>query len=381
MSSGTDWDTLEALWQKVLAAALLGTERQPFAPPQAEGALGALLSQLDPSNPEGALLSAVTALAYMRRAGRLPLAPFGRALPPPCPPDSQPVAPEPVAALLKNLANFPELMGEWLRLVFARGWHAPELYIPELLNQSESVEPVLGALVAGVRGRWLAALMGGKWTYAAFQLDDDSAWRTGAPVTRRTYLGALRLSDPERARQLLEATWARESAEQRVALLGALSYKLSEADLPFLNAVAQTDRALSVRERAADLIERLLQRPSALAERERAALKLFKLARAWQPEEFELLMRCDHDWSAAFSARFAESLSRFLPAQMSLYGARQVTSDVPARFEQAFRCLHPQAIARAEAELKALEAPSNLSRYIWRWQAILHLRAKLHEAL
>ncbi len=381
MSSGTDWDTLEALWQKVLAAALLGTERQPFAPPQAEGALGALLSQLDPSDPEGALLSAATALAYMRRAGRLPLAPFGRALPPPCPPDSQPVAPEPVAALLKNLANSPELMGEWLRLVFARGWRAPELYIAELLNQSASVEPVLGALVAGVRGRWLAALMGGKWTYAAFQLDDDSAWRTGAPVTRRTYLGALRLSDPERARQLLEATWARESAEQRVALLEALTYKLSEADLPFLNAVAQTDRALSVRERAADLIERLLQRPSALAERERAALKLFRLARAWQPEEFELLMRCDHDWSAAFSARFAESLPHFLSVQMPLHDARQVASDVPARFEQVFRCLHPQAIARAEEALKALESQRNIARYIQRWRLILHLRAKLHEAL
>ncbi|MFN7210686.1 MAG: hypothetical protein ACK4P1_09895, partial [Aggregatilineales bacterium] len=113
----------------------------------------------------------------------------------------------------------------------------------------------------------------------------------------------------------------------------------------------------------------------------RAALKLFKLARAWQPEEFELLMRCDHDWSAAFSARFAEALPHFLPAQMPLHGARQVAADTLARFEQVFRWLHPQAIARAEEALKALESQSNIGRYVQRWRLILHLRAKLHEAL
>lgn len=374
-------ETIERLWQKVLAAALLGTDRQPFTLPQAEGAPGDLLSRLDSSDLEGALLSAAAMLGYMRHVGKLPVAPLGRALPPPCPPDPQPAASRQAAELLRKFdARRPYLLKEWLRLALKHGVRAPEECLPELLTLSESVEPVLGALVAGVRGRWLAATVGGKWAYAAFQLEDDSAWRTGAPITRKTYLGVLRLIDPERARQLLEETWERESPERRAALLEMLTHNLSEADLPFLNRVAQTDRTLSVREAAVYFINQLTLLTLTAEQCESEALSLFEIARPWRSSDYTLLTRCEHDWSAAFSQRFAEYLSRFLAHQMAPNAALWLDSSFPTYFESFLARLHPQAIATAIEGLDAVAGKGAVLRNITDWKATLRLRTALHTA-
>ncbi|PJF30687.1 MAG: hypothetical protein CUN51_06800 [Candidatus Thermofonsia Clade 1 bacterium] len=381
MSLGLSPETIELLWQKVLAAALLGTDRQPFALPQAEGALGDLFSRLDLSDPEGALLSAAAMLSYMRRVGKLPVTPIGRALPPPCPPDPQAAASRQAAMLLREFdVRRPRLLKEWLRLAFERGVRAPEECLPELLTLSESVEPVMGALVAGVRGRWLAAQIGGKWTYAAFQLEDDSAWQTGAPITRQTYLGALRLIDPERARRLLEETWERESPECGAALLEMLVYNLSETDLPFLSRVAQTDRTLSIREIATDFIHRLTQPAPSPEKREASVMPLFSLSRLWAPGEIALLISCEHDWSAGFSQRFAEYLPLLLAGQIMPNASLWRDSSFPTHFEPLLARLHPRAIAAAVESLSLVKPKGVVLRHIAEWQAILQFRAALHAA-
>jgi hypothetical protein len=369
---------VEALWQKVLAAALLGTARQPFALPKAEGTLGALLSQLDSADPEGALLSAAAILSYVQRCGAVP-ALLGRALPSPCPPDPQPaMSPEAAALLLRLDAKRPYLLEEWLQRAFAHGKRVPESYAPDLLTLSEQIQPALGALVVGVRGRWLAMQLGGKWTYAAFQLDDDSAWRTGAFSTRKTFLSAVRLLEPERARQLLAETWEREPAQQRADLLDALIYNLSEADLLFLSQVAQIDRALSVRERATGLIERLRQ-ASSPEQREAEASLLFG-KRAWQAKEFALIGRCDHSWSQAFSERFAEHMEQVLRSAIAANGTRWQDSSFPTYFEPLLAHLHPEALSRATAALEAIAPSGAVAAHIAQWQATLRLRAEIQAA-
>ncbi|MBO9309960.1 MAG: hypothetical protein J7551_09265 [Chloroflexi bacterium] len=382
--------TVEALWQKIMSAALLGTARQPFVVPKAEGALGALLSQLDDSDPEGALLSAAAILSYARRSGAVPT-PLGRALPPPCPRDPQPAMSAAAAELLLSFdVKRPYLLEEWLLLAFAHGKRVPESFAPELLTLSEQIQPALGALVAGVRGRWLAMQLG-KWTYAAFQLDDDSAWRTGAFVTRKTFLCAMRLLDPERARQLLAEAWDREPAQQRADLLDALIHNLSEADLPFLSQAAQVDRALSVRERAASLIERLRQVPPSPEQREAEASLLFS-KRTWRAEELALIGRCEHSWSLAFSQRFVAHIEPLLRSAMTPDGMRWQDSSFPAHFEPLLTRLHPEALASALAALESVVPASVITEHIaqWRtvavwqaivqWQTIVRLRAAIHAA-
>jgi len=369
---------IEALWQKVLAAALLGTARQPFAVPKTEGALGALLSQLDASDPEGALLSAAAILSYVRRSGAVPT-PLGRALPSPCPHDPQPAMSAAAAELLKSFdVKRPYLLEEWLRVAFAHGERVPESHAPDLLTLSEQTQPALGALVVGVRGRWLATQLG-KWTYAAFQLDDDSAWRTGAFVTRKTFLGAVRLLEPERARQLLAETWEREPAQQRADLLDALIHNLSEADLPFLSQVAQVDRALSVRERANGLIERLKQTSPSPEQREAEASSLFE-KRVWQAKEIALLGRCEHSWSLAFSQRFAAYIEYLLKNAIAPNGTRWLDSSFPTYFEPLLAHLHPEALPIATAALESVTPAGAIASHIAQWQAIVRLRAEIHAA-
>lgn len=79
---------------------------------------------------------------------------------------------------------------------------------------------------------------------------DDADWHEATPARRQRFIEDRRRSDPERARALVEAVWAKEGADLRFRLLQALRTGLSPADQPFLEALAK-DRAPRVRERAA----------------------------------------------------------------------------------------------------------------------------------
>lgn len=376
-----DAESVEQLWQKALSAALLGTDRQPFVPPQAEGALGEAFAHLSGADPESALLSMAAVLSSLRRVGVIP-APFGRAVPPPCPPDPLP----PTSALagewlaLINLRQ-PNLLEEWLQLALKHRQRAREENLPHLLTLTEKHNSALGALVAGVRGRWLAALVGKTWRFAAFQLKDDSAWRTGAQITRRTFFGALRYSDSERARTVLESTWEREEPAARASFVEQFSINLSTADLPFLTRVADSDRVLSVRQAAEALIAHLTAPPPSPERCEADALPLFALEQTWQAKHYELIERCDHAWSAAFSAHFAAYLPRLLAMGIAPSQLTWADASFPIRLEKMLMCVHQSAIEVVRAHLEAALKKGSVLPYVNNtWQTVLDLRAKLHAA-
>ncbi len=376
-----DAESVEQLWQKALAAALLGTDRQPFVPPQVEGALGEAFAHLNSADPEGALLSMAAVLGSLRRVGTIP-APFGRALPPPCPPDPLP----PISALAGELLSRisprePHLIEEWLQLALKHRQRAREENIPHLLTLTEKHNPALGALVAGVRGRWLAALVGKMWRFAAFQLEDDSAWRTGAQITRRTFFGALRFADPEQARKMLESTWEREEPNLRANFVEQLSINLSSVDLPFLTRVADTDRVLSVRQAAESLIAHLTNPPPSPDQCEADALPLFALEQTWQSKHYDLIERCAHPWSAEFSAHFAAYLPRLLAMNITPSQLTWTDASFPMRFEAMLMYLHPSVIELVKAHLEAVPKKGNVLHQVNNtWQPMLDMRAKLHSA-
>jgi hypothetical protein len=74
-------------------------------------------------------------------------------------------------------------------------------------------------------------------------------WDDFWPAARRVALSELRRCDPAAARLLLEPKFAGENAEARLRLLSLLAVGLSEADLPFLETIATSDRARSSRSR------------------------------------------------------------------------------------------------------------------------------------
>ncbi|WP_250033376.1 SWIM zinc finger family protein [Paractinoplanes maris] len=277
---------------ELLAAALVGTNRRPWTA-------------------DASLLDAAAVALARRRAGVLPG--DGHEPVPAAPDETDAPLPAAAGVRLQRIlaASVPggaqlaqELLAQWLAAAAERGGHVPPGALPALLEagrRNSIVRPAL-ALVAGRRGAWLAGRRADwRWlhdeTPVAVVLPD---WHTGSAGERLGHLTELRASDPARARELLESTWAQESSDDRARFLGALATGLSEADDPFLER-ALDDRRKEVREAALDLLRRLpgsqlrgrmAERALALVRRERRLLGADRLT-VTPPEELDASLRRD----------------------------------------------------------------------------------------
>ncbi|MBD2256895.1 DUF5691 domain-containing protein [Pseudanabaena sp. FACHB-2040] len=244
-------------WQAVVSAALLGTERQPFTSPTAPGKLGQLLAQLTSHAPESALLTAAAALSLHQRAGWFPENYSGSA-PAPCSLDDLPRCSTRAGRFLQQMLQrqYSPVLPEWLGLATQLGQRVPDIYLPQLLNLGQQQRDLRSLIlpVLGQRGRWLAA-QNLDWSYAV-EVATEADWETGSQAARLLYLKELRSQDPERARELLAATWSHEPASDRTQFLETFRTGLSLADEPFLEE-ALTDRSKEVRRTAADLLASL----------------------------------------------------------------------------------------------------------------------------
>jgi hypothetical protein len=243
-------------WDDVVAAALLGTSRNVFTPPPADGALGTLLGGLDVNEQADLLLSTAAVLHLYQRAGQASRA---AAFSPPVPPELDDLstctdrAGHDLGMMLAG--EHEEVLSEWLAALAARRLRVPAQHLPDLFGKITKQTDVRDAAmrVVGARGRWLAA-QNPDWHDL---LDaDESHWETSGGAQRLNLLRSLRASDPEHARELVVATWGAETAETRTKMLGELAIKLRMADEPFLETCLD-DRSKEVRLDAAQLLARL----------------------------------------------------------------------------------------------------------------------------
>jgi hypothetical protein len=248
----------DTYWRELVAAALLGTERQPPTLPQSDGPLGALFSSLQGAEPERALLGAAAALTLYQAAGRLPAQHPPPPPPPRAPHHQPPGGPQAARSLLLMLeGQHDQALPEWLAALAATGKRVPEEHLPALLEVGRKQSALRPAIlpVLGKRGHWLAT-HNDAWDYAVGTSDDETIWQTGNRQARRLAFQRLRAADPTHARELLAATWLKETPTDREALLESFAPHLSLADEPFLEA-ALDDRRQEVRRMAADLLLRL----------------------------------------------------------------------------------------------------------------------------
>lgn len=225
------------MWEELVAAALLGTDRRPLPPLELPGV--AL-----PEEPEARLFRAAGVLALYRQAGRVPPRDDGPA-DAPAAEDGRPVAALP--ALPR------ELLPEWLDLVVRTGRRAPEEALPALLDLARADPRQHPRVMAagGARAAWLARLRP-EWDPA----DDAETFATRSTEQRAAALRRLRWRNAPAARELLERGWSEEPAAARIALVKALEVRLEPADEPFLER-ARGDRRKEVREEALGLLLRL----------------------------------------------------------------------------------------------------------------------------
>jgi len=162
-----------------------------------------------------------------------------------------------------------DLIQEWSTLALAARRQLPPQFVPLALAHLKPGDvPGLGDLL-GPTGQWLVR-MNSDWN-VSFSVDapDHDRWLSGTLLDRRAELLAMREQHPERAREWLQETWAKDPPDEREAFLRSLATGLSLADEPFLE-TALDDKRKPVRQAAVQLLASLPD--SQLSLRHRARL-------------------------------------------------------------------------------------------------------------
>lgn len=274
--------TAAVSYDELVAAATVGVSQRPLPISALTGPAGDHAGAIDAGDPAASILEAAALFSAARRAGFQPAtlttppalpgttphaaAPAGPGQPgaaPPgtAPPDTAPELSPSAAAWIAFVLqeNDHPLLADLLTAAADAGYRAAVPKLPALLDaaaRDRSLRRPVAA-VLGQRGRWLARHHPTWHRVMAAESAPVPAgpevWETGTRGERREWLSALRGSDPAAARDLLTATWSKESGEVRTELIAVLATGLSEADEPFLEA-ALDDRKETVRHAAAGLL-------------------------------------------------------------------------------------------------------------------------------
>ncbi len=292
--SGTQQHSVDSLWQDIVKTALIGTGQQVLTlRSEAEtDSLGTMLTKLDTSQPEWAVLGAAVAVGLYRHAGQLPPT-DDQPLPAPCDLADQPRASLRSCQHLATMLNghYEDALPEYLRRLAARGRRISEEHLPALLDAAQKrieLRPLV-APVLGKRGQWLTAY-NPVWNFAVAILPAE--WDSAPRPARLALLERLRQSDPAQALELIKSTWSEENATGREEFIARLEAGLSMADEPFLED-ALDDRSGKVRRHAAGLLAQLADSRLVARMIERCR-NLLKLAKGWKPKiEVTLPETCD----------------------------------------------------------------------------------------
>ncbi|MGP1387521.1 MAG: DUF5691 domain-containing protein [Thainema sp.] len=246
------------VWQDVVKAALIGSDRQPFAlPALVDSPLANILAQLDASSPAAHMLQVAGVLALHRQASwtapqqDIPL-------PEPCDRTDLPCCSAIATQLLEGILTGDEraLLPEWLNLAAQAGQRVSPEMLPKLLDVGRQNVPLRPAIlfVLGKRGQWLAA-QNDSWDYARDRNHlDVRIWETGTTADRLALLTQVCDRNPQQGRELIQSTWKTEAAEFRSACLKIITPTLDAADEAWLTKVFASDRSRQVRQDAAELL-------------------------------------------------------------------------------------------------------------------------------
>ncbi len=236
--------------------ALLGTSQSQREWTDLPQEILALFAESPGASPEAALLDRYAANLLFTRSGQRPQTGLPR--PSEAPKDMNPECTLTAASLFLDLldAHRHELLLEWLELAEKGGLRLPARLLPQLLDLAKRQPAFRKAAlaVADARGQWLMQF-NPNWQFATTQVD-EGLWQTGTKDERAAVLRHVRSTNPEKARSLIQETWATDPAEDRSRWVEFLGQELSTDDEPFLETCLD-DRSARVREAAADRLAKL----------------------------------------------------------------------------------------------------------------------------
>lgn len=248
-------------WNNILHTALLGTGKQPLRPEELGEDLSPIAAQIDTStqDKEEKFLQ-IAALAFnYRQAGFIPQRNESAQLSKPAAEDKPYCSPQAMQALAGILEEEnTSLFALWLQLCRDSGQLARPEILPTLLQLGITHKHLREDILTcgGQRARWLATLNPDWSTLPASEDTAEQQWQTGTPEQRREVLQQLHKSDPAKALQWLQATWAHEDINSKIDLLRALSANAGPIDLPFLEDLLG-DKSKKIREEVTLLLKKI----------------------------------------------------------------------------------------------------------------------------
>src|SRR5438045_2261710 len=125
----------EQVWRTLVQAALVGTTRQPFTLPTAQGALQEFFARVQETNPQDTLLRAAATVWLYRHAGSLPALAMIPAPPPFEPETLAPSSPRAESFLLRTFQDpYTDILPEFLDALIQRQQRVLPKTIPALLE-------------------------------------------------------------------------------------------------------------------------------------------------------------------------------------------------------------------------------------------------------
>ncbi|MDB5330834.1 MAG: hypothetical protein JWP03_1985 [Phycisphaerales bacterium] len=248
--------------EDLTVTAAVGTGRKPPAIGPISPAMDEALGVLADESPAGKLLGAAAILNRYERCGSLPRP--SNALPPQAAEETSPPCSRRAGELLAQILSMANnetrahLIGEWLAAAARVSHRVPHRFLPALLDYGSAHRVARAGIaqVAGTRGPWLMRL-NLQWQFGADESENPaSVWSTGAREQRVAALNRLRATNPAAARELVQATWKEDAADDRSLFVSALTIGLGAEDEPFLETCLD-DRSKQVRTAAAELLARL----------------------------------------------------------------------------------------------------------------------------
>ncbi len=234
-------------WQDIINRATLGTAKLPLNASDLPSFITNEVELPDVQDSEENFLRFTSLLYQYRQSGAIPLN-VQSVSNTPADTERKPYCSSPGTGVLKSILSeeHSSLLRLWLQQCHGSGQLAEPEIIPELLDIASHKKELRKLIleVSGERGQWLCQL-NPHWSFSTFTTDIPALWQTGKPEERKELLLALRKEDPDQALELLQTTWAQESANEKVVFLEITRVNLSGKDLVWLESLKEKSQKVS----------------------------------------------------------------------------------------------------------------------------------------
>lgn len=228
-------------WDGIINNATLGSAKIPLQRHDLPEYITSSIELTDPTEPEEDFLRWASIAYQYRQGGSKPFDLISL---------NQPAAEKEVLPYASTSATsiFNTIVSEelypllilWLQQCETNKVVVDPALIPELLGIAVKRKDLRKTIfsVCGKRGEWLSQF-NPEWNFYTSTSEGDDIWQTGKLEERKELLRDLRIANPTRAIELLQATWNSESANEKAAFLEALRMNLTDTDVPFLEALKE----------------------------------------------------------------------------------------------------------------------------------------------